>query len=745
MSDELTYIGKATERQEAPDKVAGRAVYAGDIYLPGMLFGAVLRSPLPHARIVSIDPAAALSFPGVKAVITARDLPRLRLGEQIKDQPVLADDKVRFVGERIAAVAAVDEETARRAAELIRVEYEPLPAVFEIEEALAAEAPLVHESIEDYGTPDPQATGNLYGYKRIATGNLEEGWAQSDLIFEDTFTTPSSHQGYLENHAALAVVEPDGRATIWTSNKSPFRIREQLAEYIGLPENYFRITAPLIGGEFGGKGTMMDEPLCYFLSQATGRPVRMVMRRSEELSAANPRHPTLITIKSGLKNNGELVARQVKITFNSGAYGGVKPGLVLEGHSKTAGPYRIPHLLIEGFAVYTNNIPCGHSRAPGHPQAVFAVESHMDMLARRLGMDPLAFRLMNVMNDGEKAPTGEKWRDIRAREVLETAAAVGGWCSAKEPGIGKGLALAYRNTGGGESGAVVKVSNDGSVEVVTGATETGTGSWTILRQIAAEELGISAHLVRVVPGDTSVAPFDRGSGASRETNVAGWAVRQAAQEVAVSLKKSAAQLLACAVEEVTVAAGKFWQTAQVDHCLHLEQVVAAACTKGPLIGHGSYEGRKRDTVAFTAHLAEVRVDRETGAIEVTRLVAVHDIGRVLNPPAAEGQVEGSAVQAMGFTLWEELAKRSGKLCSTSLADYHQPTSLDLPEVEVVFLEGALGPAPYGGKGIGEVPVVPVAAAIANALEDAVGVRMRDLPLTPEKVWLAMQKKEEETR
>ena len=745
MSDEFMYIGKATERQDAPDKVAGRAVYAGDIYLPGMLYGAALRSPLPHARIVSIDTAAARSCPGVRAVITAADLPRLRLGDQIKDQPVLAGDKVRFVGERIAALAADDEDTARRALELIRVEYEPLPAVFASGEAMAVGAPLVHESIRDYCKPDLQATGNLYGYKRIATGNLEEGWAQSDVIFEDTFTTPSSHQGYMENHAALAVVEPDGRATIWTSNKSPFRIREQLSEYIGLPVHCFRIVAPAIGGEFGGKGSMMDEPLCYYLSQATGRPVRMVMRRSEELSAANPRHPTLITIKSGLKKSGELVARQVTIIFNSGAYGGAKPGLVLEGHTKTAGPYRIPHLLIEGYAVYTNNAPCGHSRAPGHPQAVFAVESHTDMLARRLGMDPLTLRLMNVLQDGESAPTGEKWRDIRVREVLEKAAAVGGWRSAKPAGTGKGLALAYRNTGGGESGAVVKVNSDGSVEVITGATDTGTGSWTILRQIAAEELGTDPQMVRVIPGDTSVAPFDRGSGASRMTNVAGWAVRQAVQEVAVCLKKSAARILECSPDEVMARDGKFWHAAQAERRLTLEQVAAAACQKGPVIGHSSYEDRKKDTVAFTAHLAEVRVDRETGAIEVTRLVAVHDIGRVLNPPAAEGQVEGSAVQAMGFTLWEDLQKQEGKLCSLSLADYHQPTSLDLPGVEVVFVEGAFGPAPYGGKGIGEVAVVPVAAAIANALEDAVGIRMHDLPLTPEKVWLSLQKKEEEGR
>lgn len=744
MGDAFSYIRKATERQEAPDKVQGRSVYAGDIYLPGMLHGAALRSPFPHARIVKIDKAAALTRPGVKAVLTAADLPRRRIGGRIKDQPLLAEDMVRFVGERVAVVAAEDEATARQAAELIRVEYEPLPAVFDIPEAMKHDAPAVHEDLREYDlTVGGMVKGNVYAYERIARGNLEEGWGQSDYIFEDTFSTPSVHHGYLENHAAVALVEPDGKATIWTSNKAPFRMREQLAEYIGLPENSFKVVAPPIGGEFGGKGAVMDEPLCYYLSLITGRPVRMVMRRSEELSASNPRHPATITIKSGLKKNGELVARQVSVMYNSGAYGGAKPGLLLEGHSKTAGPYRIPHLLIEGYSVYTNNDPCGHCRAPGHPQAVFAVESHMDILAGRLGIDPLTFRLLNVLREGEEAPTGEKWHDLRGREVLEAAARLGSWHKSRPEGTGRGLALVYRGTGGGESSAVVTVNGDGSVEVLTGAVETGTGSWTILSQIAAEELGIPPKMVRVVPGDTDAASFDSGSGASRATHVAGWAVLRAAREASLHLKNAAAKILGCPDGEVMAREGSFWHSSRPERCLTLGEVAAKACEKGSIIGQGSYEGKCKDTVGFAAHLAEVRVDRETGAVEVTRVVAVHDIGCVLNPPAAEGQVEGSAVQGMGFALWEELARQKGRLLSPFLADYHQPTSLDLPDVEVIFLEGAPGPAPFGGKGIGEVAVVPVAAAIANALADAAGVRLKDLPLTPEKVWHAIQRKAEE--
>ncbi len=741
MGEECNSIGQATERQEAPDKVRGRTVYAGDIHFPNLLCGVALRSPVPHARILRIDTAAALACPGVKAVLTAADLPQTRIGEKIKDQPVLARDKVRFVGERVAVVAAGDEATARRAAELIRVEYEPLPAVFEIEDVLKPDAPLVHENLADYYHPGPGVKGNIYACERIVKGDLEAGWDESDFIYEDTFSTQSVHQGYLEGHVTIASVEPDGRATIWSTNKTPFGLRRDLAEYLDLPENHLRIVAPPIGGDFGGKGGMMDEPLCYYLSLATGRPVRMTMQRSEELSAAHPRHPSLITIKSGVKKTGELVARQVKAIFNSGAYGGAKSFLVILGYNKTAGAYRIPHLLIEGYSVYSNNDPCGQCRAPGQPQAAFALESHMDMLARRLGMDPLAFRLLNVIEEGEAAPTGEKWHDLRGREVLEAAAAIGGWHAPRPAGTGLGIALADRGTGGGVSGAVVKVNDDGSAEVLTGTTETGTGAWTILRQIAAEELGVDPKTVRVVQGDTAVAPCDSGSAASRATHVAGWAVRYAAREVALILKEAAAGILGCPAAEIEARQGIFRQISRPEHPLPIREVATRAGKKGPILGHGSYEEKKKDTMSFAAHLAEVRVDRETGQVEVSRLVAVHDIGRAINPPAAEGQVEGAVVQGLGFALWEELAKQEGRLCSTSLADYHPPTALDLPEMEVVFLEGAAGPTPFGGKGIGEVPIVPVAAAIANALEDATGVRLKDLPLTPEKVWRALRKPE----
>ena len=740
MAEELCYIGRAMERQEAPDKARGRAVYAGDVQLPGMLHGTALRSPFPHARILKIDTAAARAFPGVRAVITAADLPPRRLGKQIKDQPLLAQDRVRFVGERVAVVAAADEDIARRAAALIRVDYEPLPAVFEIEEAIQADAPLVHANIKEYLPSGAGVTGNVYAGERIAAGDLEAGWAQSDYIFEDTFSTQSVHQGYLENHATIVMAEKDGRATIWSSSKAPFGLRQHLAEYIGVPENHLRILALTIGGDFGGKGVVMDEPLCYYLSLLTGRPVRMAMRRSEELAAANPRHPSRITIKSGLKKSGELVARQIREVFNSGAYGGAKPTLVVESFNKAAGPYRIPHLLLEAYSVYSNNEPCGYCRSPGHAQTVFAVESHMDMLARRLKMDPCAFRLLNVLKEGEAAPTGEMWRDLRGREVLEMAARLGDWQAARPEGSGLGLALAYRGTGGGESGAVVKVNNDGSVEVITGAVETGTGSWTILCQIAAEELGIDPKMVRVVQGDTSVAPSDSGSAASRATYTAGWAVQKAAQKAAVLLKETAAAMLGCPPGELVIREGNFQRLSHPEHLLTLREVAAKTCKRGPLITHGSFEGRSKDTVAFAAQLAEVKVDKETGAVQVTRLVAVTDSGRIINPAAAEGQVEGCVMQGIGFTLWEDLAKRGGQLCSSALADYHQPTSLDLPKMDVVFLESAPGPTPFGGKGIGEVPITPVAAAIANALADATAVRITDLPLTPEKVWRALQKK-----
>jgi len=743
MGDDFTYIGKATERQEAPDKVRGRAVYAGDIYLPGMLHGITLRSPFPHARILGIDTTAAKAYPGVKAVLTAADLPHRKLGKKIKDQPLLAQDRVRFVGERLAAVAADNEDAARRAAQLIRVDYEPLPAVYEVRSAIKPDAPLVHEDMWNFLKPEAGAKGNIYCSERIATGNIEEGWAQSDYIYEDSFSTQSVHQGYMENHTAVVLAEPDGRATVWSSTKAPFGLRQNLAEYFGLPENYLRIVVLPVGGDFGGKGVIMDEPLCYYLSLLTGRPVRMVMKRREELCAANPRHPSLITIKSGLKKNGELVARQIKEYFNSGAYGGTKPAMVVEGFNKAAGPYRIPRLLLEAHSVYSNSEPCGYCRAPGHAQVVFAVESHMDMLAQRLKMDPCTFRLLNVLEEGEAAPTGEKWHDLRGREVLEEVVRRAGWHEPRPAGTGLGLALAYRATGTGESGAVVKVNSDGSIDVITGAAETGTGSWTILRQIAAEELGAELSLVRVIPSDTSVAPFDMGSAASRATHVSGWAVLKAAQDLAVILRGAAAELLGCPRDEIVARGSIFRQLSRPERSLTMKEVVENASKHGPLIGHGSYASRRKDNVSFAAYVAEIKIDKETGAVTVTRLIGVLDSGRIINPPAAEGQVEGCISQGIGYALWEDLAKKDGRPRSSSSADYHMPTSLDIPEMELMFIEDAPGSTPYGGKGIGEVPILPVAAAIANALASATGVRITDLPLTPEKVWRAINKKEEE--
>ena len=740
MTGDYLCIGKATDRHDAADKVTGRVVYAGDIYLPGMLHGAALRSCHPHARILRLDLSAALALPGVKAVLTAADLPRKLVGERAQDLPVLAMDRVRYVGEKVAVVAAVDEATARQAARLIKVEYQILPAVFDALAAMEPGAPVVHEDLREYLELTDQVTGNVYAYNHLGRGSLDEGWAQSDYIFEDTFRTQSVHQGYLERHTAVADVEPDGRATIWTSNKAPFRLREFMADYLELPQNHLRVIAPPIGGDFGGKGALMDEVLCYFLSKSTGKPVRMAMRRSEELAAAHPRHPSVITIKSGLKKNGALVARQVKVILNSGAYGGVKVSLMVGGYAKSAGPYRIPHVSIEGYSVYTNNDPCGHCRAPGDPQSVFAVESHTDLLARRLGMDPLSFRLLNVLKEGDEAPAGERWKNMQGRQVLEAVVSRTDWNGTKQANCGRGLALAYRDTGAGESGAIVMVNGDGSVEILTGAVETGTGNWTILRQVAAEELGVHSDRVRVVPGDTAGAPFDRGSGASRATHVAGIAVQLAARGASQRLKAVAAAMFGCPVENVLMTFERFTQASHPEQHRSFLEVAAQACEKGKVLGTGSYYGDCRDNTAFAAHLAEVIVDRASGKVAVIRLVAVHDIGRVLNPPAAEGQVEGAIVQGLGFALWEELAKKDGKLQSPYLSDYHQPTSLDMPEMEVVFLEGAPGPGPYGGKGIGEIALNPVAAAIANAVRDAVGGEITDLPLGPEKCWREMRTK-----
>ena len=734
-----TTIGQPTPRIEGPAKVTGATQYTADVALPGTLWGRALRSPLPHARIVHIDTSRAQQVPGVHVVLTGADVRGIRYGRRLFDVPVLAEDRVRFAGERVAAVAAQDRDAAEEALALIDVEYEELPTVFDPLEALEEDAPILHPEVNSYiGLPKPlDKPSNAFARDTWSKGNIDEGLAQADLIIENTFTVPRQHQAYLEPHSCLVWLDDQGRVQVWASSKVPYQVKEQLSVALGLPKERIRLNPVAIGGDYGGKGSPMDIPLAYFLAVRTGRPVRMVMDYVEELTAGNPRHAAIIQLKTGVKRDGTIVAHQARVVFDSGAYGGFKPvpTVNLGGAAKAGGPYKIPHVHIEGMQVYTNTIPGGFMRAPGEPQAVFAIESHIDCIARQLGRDPLDFRLQNLIETGAETPIGTRYQGIRAQETLEAAVVAAGYRTPKAPNVGRGIAMGERPPAGGESHAAVTLNPDGSVLVHTSIFEPGTGTYTILRQIVAEELQVPLQSIQVQVWDTDGVPFDTGVGGSRVTRVAGQAAYQAAREASREVCIAAAELLAWPEEALTLrGADVIRQDTGESHPW------AALLQRWgePVVGRGSVQDMHPSPVtSFTAQVAEVAVDPETGAVQLLRFTTAHDVGQVLNPMDHQGQIEGAVMQGIGYALSEELAVDEGRVTSVSFGEYKIPNIQDIPALHTLVLESESGPGPYNAKGIGENPIGPVAPAIANAVADAVGVRIKDLPITAEKVYSAL--------
>ena len=736
-------VGKPVARGEGPDKVSGKAVYAADIVLPGMLWGGVLRSPYPHATITNIDASQAERVPGVHAVVTGRDLPDRRIGRLLQDMPVLARDKVRFVGEKVAAVAAEDADAAEEALLLIDVDYEEQTPVFDPAEAMQDSAPVLHETMTSYeGLPQPAPSiNNVFAHNTWTKGDVDQGFQESDLVFEHSFILPMAHQVYIEPHACVVALDDGGRVQIWVNNKDPFVLRRQLAAVWGMSEEQIKLNPCSIGGDFGGKGSFMDVPVCYYLALRSGRPVKMVMDYIQELMAGNPRHPAAITVKSGVKRDGTLWARKAKIVFNSGAYGAFKPTVYLRGADHTAGPYRIPHVELESFMVYTNNVPCGHMRAPAKPQVVFAVESHMDMIAREMALDPYDFRLMNVLQDGDESPVGGHWREVRAEDTLRQAAEKAKWGSPKvQPNLGRGMAISDLAPGTGQAAATVTMDEHGMVNLLVPLWDTGTGAHTILRQVVAEELGIPVEDVGLVIQDTDAVPFSSGSGGSRVTHTSGHAVLGAARQVRHKLTEVVAELYSCPEESIRLEGGRFLLGGDSPRSVPLRDVAAQAVSASgsPILGEMTHTSSPSEFTSFCTQVAEVEVDPETGEVRVNKFVTAHDVGTVLNPETHQGQIEGGVIQGLGYALMEELAVEEGRISTLSLGDYKIPTTKDIPELETVLLEGASGPAPYQSKGIGEMSNIPVAGAIANAVEDAVGVRITDLPITAEKVLAALK-------
>jgi CO/xanthine dehydrogenase Mo-binding subunit len=732
----FTNIGQSSPRLDGSEKVTGSTRYTADLTLPGTLWGRCLRSPWPHARIVHIDGSRARQLPGVGAVLTGADVAGIRYGRRLHDVPVLAEDRVRFVGERVAAVAAADRDIAEEALLLIDVEYEELPAVYEPPEALADDAPILHPEVNSYyGLPAPLATpSNAFVREFWRKGDIAEGFAKADLIVEGTYTVPRQHQAYLETHSCLVWIDEQGRVQIWASSKVPYQIKDQLSIALGLPRERIRVNPVSIGGDYGGKGSPMDIPVAYFLAVRTGRPVRMVMNYIEEFSAGNPRHAATVHLKTGVMRDGTLVAQQAQTLFNSGAYGGFKPapGVNLGGAAKAGGPYRIPHVQLEGTQVYTNTIPGGFMRAPGEPQVAFASESHMDCIARQLDIDPLELRRKNLLVAGDEDPTGLRYQGIRARETLDAAIAASDYHTPRPPNVGRGMAIGERATAGGESHAAVTLNLDGSVTVNSSIFEPGTGTYTVLAKIVAEELGLPLDRIEVRVWDTDAVHFDTGVGGSRSTRMGGLAAQQAAAEVISDLFRVAGDLLGWPEEQLSLRGADIVRR---DTGQHYPWVEVLARIGAPITGKSSYNDPNRSPITcFNAQVAEVEVDPDTGAVRLRRITTAHDVGRVLNPLDHQGQIEGAIIQGVGYALTEELPVDQGRVSTVTFGDYKIPSIQDIPRLDTVILDSDRGPGPYNARGIGENPCGCVAPAIANAVADASGVRIQDLPITAEKVF-----------
>ena len=747
-------VGKSLPRLDSLEKAVGAGVFALDMTLPRMLHGKILRSTMPHGRVVRIDVSKVGKIPGVRAVVTADDTAKIALGATRQDEYILAVDKVRYVGEEVAAVAAESEEAAEEALQAIVVECDELPGCFDPVEALQPGAVKIH------------AGGNLadqYCYER---GNVEEGFKASDLVFENRYQTAMSHHGYLEPRGCLASADPSGKVTIWGGYSGVFRIRLAVSRGLGLKENQVRVIQTLSGGSFGGKGSSSKAAIAALLALKTGRPVRLVNSRSDDLLAGRPRSAAILEQKVGVKKDGRLLARQLKIVLDCGAYLGIAAQDTRNMATRPEGFYRFSHLKAEGFTVYTNKTPTGPCRGFGAPQGSLALETQLDEVAEALGMDPMELRLKNIVKSGDKTIHGWNITSCGLPECLQKVTEAAGWKEKradKKPGRGLGLACNLHNSGGRRnspfdgSGALVKVEADGSVILVTGEGDTGQGAWSTLSQMVAEDLGIPYSSVQVTRPDTETAPYCLGSFASRLTVLGGGAVRAAAEDARDQLIEVTAGLLEANPRDLVCRQGNIFVKGVPEKSISFAQAARAAVNRiggGPVIGRGVYdpptEMQDPDTLygnyalnyPFCAQVAEVEVDEETGQVKLISLISADDLGKAINPLSADGQIEGCVVHGIGFALIEELVWQHGNLISGTLMDYRQPTARDINQLKSILVEPDDPVGPFGAKGVAESSIASVAAAIANAIYDAVGVRIRSAPITAEKVLQALKEKKE---
>ena len=730
---QLKYVGHSVPRVDGIDKVTGKAKFVGDLTIPGMLQGKILRSTYPHARLVSIDASQAEALPGVLAVLTASDIADLNL--IYSGRPVIATDKVRYVGEPVAAVAAVDLATAEEALSLIQVEYEELPAVVGIDAALKKDAPLIHR---DKGS-------NIGTHEKVLRGDVEEGFALSDEVVEDTFTFPMVYHYAMEPHSVIAHYGMDDEITVWSSAQHPFQVRGDIAKIFKVPPGKVRMIINYLGGGYGSKSYTKFEPLVVALARKAKQPVRICNSVGESMVTVR-RHGARVRIKTGVKRDGTLMAREAEIYLDTGGYDDNGPQVTARSATRVLGPYWIPHIRTNAYQVYTNTGSAGSYRAIGAPQVIYAGESQIEMLAQRLGLDPAELRMKNLLKPGQELRPGLKGIDADLSSSLKTLVRASAWKKIRSKNnAAVGMACAITNAGATPvSVAMIRMQSDGILNIAAGSTEMGQGVRTTLTQIAAEELTLPMDQFRIAGADTKVTPYDSSTGSSRSTTLMGTAVQKAARDLKQQFIKIGAQMLGVKPSHIQIVDGALIAgEARVSFREAFERRFGKG-SGGEMIGRGEAGPEITDNklpVFWEVGMgtAEVAIDRETGAVKLKKFISVADVGKAIHPEHCVAQEEGAAMQGIGHTFFEQLGYDNGQLVNPNLVDYRIPTFDEVPEeFHTVLVENGDGPGPFGVRGMAEGGILSVAPSVCNAIDRATGVRITDLPLTPERVWRALK-------
>jgi len=767
----FSVVGQSVYRSDANPKVTGRALHVGNIEMPGMLHVAVLRSPYPHARILRIDKSKAEALAGVAVVLTGADIAKMpgvdpHFGPAFRDQPMLAVDRVCHVGDPVVAVAAADQRTAEDALQLVEIDYEALPAIFDVLDAVKKDSPLVHEqhrpakAFADLAHVKAGEQSNICYQFKLRVGDVDKAFAEADRIFDDIFTSPPAQHVPMEPHVTLAYLDEHDRLNVWTASQSPSYVRTELAATFGIPMHRIRVRVPYLGGGYGAKLYAKLEPLVTALALTTKRPVRYALTREEEFLTIT-KHKVVTKIKTAIKN-GAITARKCEVYWDTGAYAEIGPRIGHKSGYTSAGPYKIPNVWIDSYCVYTNKVPAGAFRGFGVPQVIWAYDSQTDMIARALGADPVEFRLKPALDEGEKFATGTVVRSFGIKEAIHQAAQAIEWSKPKQPQSGakrrgRGIAAGVKAVlTPSISGAIVILNADGTANVLSSTVEMGQGSETTMSQIVAEELGITADRVHIVQPDTDVTPYDTITAGSRSTYHMGNAVRLAAAKVKAQLCEVVAAKLEVDPDDLAAGKGRIYVRGLEERGMTVGEIflakfgslgttLAAEAVCQPTAAHMDPEtGQSEKCTEYwfpSATAAEVEVDSETGQVKVLQLFSVGDTGTAINPRHCEQQLQGAALMHLGLTMFEEMIFDQGQLTNGSLLDYQVVSIKDMPQlVRPIVVQVPHEDGPFGAKGAGETGALTVAPAIANAIEDAVGVRIRDLPITPEKVLRALAEK-----